>query len=241
MVVGSPANPAAIVRRLVRQSPPAPSLFHRLLGLVDGRRPPEAAPARPAPRSRAATPFAVARTRAKPEILAVRPAGLGIRAGSWIPVVLRHGVTDLDPALVVLHVRAPVRGRDGVLPAGTRLLGRVEGVRLGRVQVTVTQAVTPRGRSLPIDAVAFGADHGLGLSAYVIGGRRKAALAVFARSVVEGVDTVIGAMGAGSSVTSQALGQVGTNTLNATARWRLPRRILYVPAQQAYVQTQKGA
>ena len=242
MVVVSPVTPAAIVRRLVRQRPSAPSLFHRLLGLVDARAPrPRVPSAVAAPRApvRHPMPFAVARTRIKPLILASPPLTFGIRPGSWIPVTLRHGVTDRDPALVVLHIDAPVRGLRGIVPAGTRLLGHIGGARLGRVQIDVTEAVTPGGRMLPFAATAFGADHGLGLPAYVLGGRRKAALAAFAQSVVEGVDAIVGTMEAQSSVTSEALGQVGTNTLNAAADWRIPRRVLYVPAQQAYVETQK--
>ncbi|WP_297364911.1 TrbI/VirB10 family protein [Acidiferrobacter sp.] len=242
MVAPLPVTPAAIVRRLAHQRPSPPSLFHRLLGLVTPRARPirafasirvlQAPPRRP-------MAFAIAHGRARPVILASPEPTFGIRPGSWIPVILRHGVTDQDPALVVLHVPVPVRGLRGVLPAGTRLLGRVDGARLGRVQVGVTEAVTPRGRILPFAATAFGADHDLGLPAYVMGGRRKAALAAFAQSVVEGVDAVVGTMEAQSSVTSEALGQVGTNTLNAAADWRIPRRILYVPAQQAYVETQK--
>ena len=246
MVVASPATPAAIVRRLVRQRPSAPSLFHRLLGLVDARAPrPRITQAVLPPRApvRRPMPFAVAQARAhaKPLILASPAPTFGIRPGSWIPVILRHGVTDRDPALVVLHIQAPVRGLQGVVPAGTRLLGHIEGARLGRVQIGVTEAVMPDGRVVPFAATAFGADHGLGLPAYVLGGRRKAALAAFAQSVVEGVDAIVGAMEAQSSVTSEALGQVGTNTLNASADWRIPRRILYVPAQQAYVETQKAS
>ena len=242
MVVVAPVTPAAIVRRLVRQRPSTPSLFHRLLGLVDARTPrtgvPPAVAAARAP-VRRPMPFAVARTRVKPVILASPPPTFGIRPGSWIPVTLRHGVTDRDPALVVLHIEAPVRGLQATVPAGTRLLGHIGGARLGRVQINVSEAVTPGGRVVPFAATAFGADHGLGLPAYVLGGRRKAALAAFAQSVVEGVDTIVGTMEAQSSVASEALGQVGTNTLNAAADWRIPRRVLYVPAQQAYVETQK--
>lgn len=242
MVVLSSATPAAIVRGLVRQRPSTPSLFHRLLGLVGGgvvRRRAPAVAAAPRVSVRAPLPFAIAQARTKPVILARPPRAFGIRPGSWIPVVLRHGVTDQDPALVVLHIEAPIRGLRAIVPAGTRLLGHVEGARLGRVQIGVSEAVTPSGRIVPFTATAFGTDHGLGLPAYVIGGRRKAALAAFAQSVVEGVDAVVGALEAQSSVASEALGQVGTNTLNAAADWRIPRRVLYVPAQQAYVETQK--
>ncbi|WP_298135414.1 hypothetical protein [Acidiferrobacter sp.] len=242
MVATIPATPAAIVRRLAHERPAAPSLFHRLLGLI-GARParksmaPRVA-AQPAPVSRA-MPFAMVQTRVRPLILARAPAGLGLRPGSWVPVILRHGITDQDPALVVLHVEAPVYGRLGTLPAGTRLLGHVEGARLGRVMIAISAAVTPDGRSLPFAAMVFSAHRDLGLPAYVAGGRRKAALAAFAQSVVEGVDMVVATLEAQSSVTSEALGQVGTTTLNAAAAWRIPRQVLYVPAQRAYVETQK--
>lgn len=169
------------------------------------------------------------------------PHGLGIRPGTWIEVALRRGVTDVDSDLVILHVESPVRGLWGVLPAGTRLLGRVEGEALGRIRVSVSQAVTPGGRRLPFDAAIFGADREPGLPAYVVGGRRKTVVAAFASSVVEGVDALIGSAAAQESAGAAALGQVGTNTLNAAAVWRAPRRILYAPAQQGYVQTQKGS
>ena len=240
MVTANMSAPTVIVHHLIAERPARPSLFHRLLALTEGpaRRPRR--PKRP-PRAREPLPFAVTASRASAVILPDPPHGLGIRPGTWVAVTLRRGVTDVDSTLVVFHVEASVHGLWGVLPAGTRLLGRVEGPALGRIRVAVSQAVTPRGRRLPFDAAVFGADREPGLPAYVVGGRRKTILAALASSVVEGVDALIGAAASQGSEGAAALGQVGTNTLNAAAVWRAPHRILYAPAQQGYVQTQKGS
>lgn len=238
MVIATMPTPTVIVQRLISERPAPPSVFHRLLALTARHARP---PGRrvPVSRSPAVAPFVVAPAHGRPVILPDAPHGLGIRAGTWIEVALRRGVTDVDSTIVVLHVESPVRGLWGVLPVGTRLLGRVEGRALGRIRIAVSQAITPRGRHVPLDAAAFGSDRDPGLPAYVVGGRRETVLAAFVSSVVEGVDALMGSAAAQGSAQAAALGQVGTNTLNAAAFGRTPRRILYAPAQQAYVQTQK--
>ncbi len=240
MVAVAPPPVGPVVRGLAHQAPRPASLLARILGVMGGA---ATAPVRIRHlqgKQVPILPFWVAKVAARPPLALSVPAVLGLRPGSWVAVTLRHELTDQDRALVVFHVRRAVHGRYGVLPTGTRLLAHEDGVRSGHVQFRISEAVFPNGLHIPFSAVVFARDRSLGLRGYALGHRRKTVVAAFARSVVEGADAAIGALSAQSSVTSAALGQVGTSTVNAASRWHLPRRILYVPAQNAYVQTQKG-
>lgn len=236
-------TPSAIVHRLGHVKASQPSLFGRILRFVPQIGPPTPVVRRVArslpPASGRRTAFAVYAARA-PVVYEHPQQKLGISPGSWIPVVLRHGITDNDRALVVLHTTAAVHGRDGNLPKSTRLLAHVESARGGRVQLTVSAAVMPDGRRVTLDAVVFDARLAPGLPGFVIGGRRQAVLVAFGHSLAQSADMALGVMAAQGSLASQTLSNAGRSTLGASRSWAAVRRVVYVPAQHAYVQTQKG-
>lgn len=241
MVTVLPVSSTAIVQRLARAQPADPSLLSRFLRLM-----PTPASQRTAPvkkllprRQSPVLRFVLFRGPTPPVVSRPKRVFLGLRVGTWIRVALRHEITDRDSAVVVLHVLLPVRGTQGTLPAGTRLIAHVQAATGARVQLTVSEAVTPQDRRLPLSAVVFDRQFRRGLSGFVQGRRRAAVLAAFARSLVSTADTAFSMFDAQASLTSQALGSVGRGTLGAAVPWRAVRRVLYVPAQRAYVQTQK--
>lgn len=238
-----PVTATAIVQRLAHGDISRPSLLSRILGLVPKSPVKSRAqkPARLASRKVSPMAFAIYAGHATPIVYKAADQGLGIRAGSWIRVQLRHGITDSDSALVVLHVLFPVTGLSGSLPPGTRLLAHVQGANANRVQLSVSQAITPDDHSTPLTAIVFDSQFHLGLSGFVMGGRREAALMAFGGSLLASVDAALGMMGAQSSLASQTLSRAGRSTLRAAAPWGPMRHILYVPAQRAYVQLQKGS
>ncbi|MHB8254183.1 MAG: hypothetical protein ACYDEV_10910 [Acidiferrobacter sp.] len=242
MVSVMPVTATALVQRLAHASARRPSVLGRLLGLMPTLPKPTAqtAPTRPVDH-RPAVAFVVYAHKTTPTVSPSAARSFGIRPGSWIAVQLRHGITDSDSALVVLHMAFPVRGQDGVLPAGTRLLAHVEMASRHRVQLSVFEAVTPHDRRIPFDAVVFDSQFHLGLPGFVEGGRRAAVLVALGRSFLESADAALSMIGAQSSLASQVASNTGRNTLGAAFHWRFPRHIVYVPAQRAYVQTQKGS
>lgn len=244
MIPVRPVTPTVIVHRLAHVRAAAPPLFGRILQWV----PRIVSPAPIVPHVPKSLPLASSRRPAFAVYAARAPIvhdqpqpKLGIRPGSWIPVVLRHGITDNDRALVVLHVTAEVHGMDGSLPKGTRLLARVASARGGRVQLSVSAAVMPDGRQLALEGVVFDAQRAPGLSGFVVGGRRQAVLVALGRSLAQSADTALGMMAAQASLTSQTLSDAGRSTLGVSRSWAIARRVVYVPAQHAYVQTQKGS
>ncbi len=246
MVITMPTHTAAIVERLAHRRPDAPSVWGRLLRWVPRpalRQAPVSAPIRRPPSAVRATSvaFTIYTRHATPHVYLPAAAGIGLRAGTWIPVRLRHGIADTDPALVVLHVLRPIEGQTGALSPGTRLLARVESAFGHRLGLSVFQAVTPNNQRIPLKAQVFDVRFHFGLPAFVVGGRRAAVLVAFGRSFLASADAALGMMGAQGSLASAALGRAGQRTLGATMPWRSTRYVLYVPAQNAYVQTQSGS
>ena len=246
MVTLAPSHTATVVERLAHRRLSVPSVLGRLLRWVP----------RPMPRSAPGsavlrrthpgvhvTPvaFTIYARRAAPHVYPPAAVGIGLRAGTWISVRLRHGITDSDPALVVLHVIQRIQGQTGSLPSGTRLLARVESASGQRLGLSVFQAVTPDNRLIPIKAQVFDGRFHFGLPAFVVGGRRAAVLVAFGRSFLASADAALGIMSTQGSLASAALGRAGQSTLGATMHWRLTRHVLYAPAQNAYVQTQSGS
>ncbi len=241
-----PTHTAAIVQRLAHRRPDTPSVLGRILRWMPRleRRPVLAsAPIRrPHPTVRATSiAFTIYTRHATPHVYLPPAAGIGLRAGTWIPVRLRHGIADTDPALVVLHVLRPIKGQIGSLSPGTRLLARVESAFGHRLGLSVFQAVTPNNQSIPLKAQVFDVRFHFGLPAFVVGGRRAAVLVAFGRSFLASADVAFGMMGAQGSLASAALGRAGQRTLAATMPSRSTRYVLYAPAQNAYVQTQSGS
>lgn len=246
MVTTMPIHTTAIVESLARSRPDAPSVFGRLLQWVPRKTTPPAPAAKhtqsphPVARVKPAA-FTIYVRHAVPRVYPPAAVGIGLRAGTWISVRLRHGVADTDPALVVLHVTRPIQGQTGSLPPGTRLLTRVESVSGHRLGLSVSAAVTPDNRLIPLKGQVFDARFHFGLPAFVVGGRRAAALVAFGQSFLASADAALGLMGAQGSLASAAIGSAGQRTLGATMHWRLTRYALYAPAQNAYVQTQSGS
>lgn len=246
MVTPVPIHTAALVERLAHRAPHAVSVWGRLLRWVPHATARPVGPTRHAPASYSkvrvkAAAFTIYARHAAPQVYAPVTVGIGLRAGTWIPVRLRHGVADTDPALVVLHLMRPIQGQTGSLPLGTRLLTRVESASGHRLGLLVSEAVTPNNRLVPLKGQVFDASFHFGLPAFVVGGRRAAALVALGRSLLASADAALGVMGAQGSLASAALGRAGQRTLGATVRWRLSRHVLYAPAQNAYVQTQSGS
>jgi len=243
MVNALPVSTTVTVERLAHAGVSRSSLFSRITGLMPAM--PMRSRRTPSVRSRyRSTPpivFAVYANHAVPTVYRPATESLGIRAGSWIVVQLRHGITDYDSALVVLHVMFAVKGLSGSLPSGTRLLARVQATSADRVQLSVSRAITPHDRRIPLAAVVFDRRFQLGLPGFVERGRRKAVLAAFGQSLLASIDTALGMVGAQGSLASQALDNAGRNTLGAVVHWRHLRHVLYIPAQRAYVQMQKGS
>lgn len=246
MVTTMPIHTATIVQRLAHRRPDAPSLLGRLLRWMprpaQGQAPVSAPARHPHPALRATSgAFTVYTRHVTPHVYLPAGTGMGLRAGTWISVRLRHGVADTDPALVVLHVLRPIQGQTGSLPSGTRLLARVESAFGRRLGLSVFQAVTPNDQRIPLKAQVFDARFHFGLPAFVVGGRRAAVLVAVGRSFLASADAALGIMGDQGSLASAALGRVGQRTLGATMPWRSTRHVLYAPAQNAYVQTQSGS
>lgn len=246
MVTLPPTHTGSVVERLARRRPDVPSVLGRLLRWLPRTVPrsaPGLVPVRPTHPAVRVTPaaFTIYTRRATPRVYLPTTVGIGLRAGTWIAVRLRHGITDTDPALVVLHVVRPIRGQTGSLPSGTRLLARVESASGQRLGLSVFQAVTPGNRLIPLKAQVFDGRFHFGLPAFVVGGRQAAVLVAFGRSFLASADAALGLMGAQGTLASAALGRAGQRTLGATMHWRLTRYVLYAPAQNAYVQTQSGS
>lgn len=244
MVTTTPIHTTTIIERLAHRPPHAASVWDRLLRWVP--RPARIAPApkpigRPSASVSRGAAFTIYKRHAAARVYAPTTVGIGLRAGTWIAVRLRHGISDTDPALVVLHVVRSVEGQTGSLPLGTRLLTRIESASGLRVGLSVSAAVTPHNRVIPLKGQVFDTRFHFGLPAFVVGGRRAAALVAFGRSFLASADSALGIMGAQGSLASAALGRAGQRTLGATIHWRMGRHIIYAPAQNAYVQTQSGS
>ena len=249
MVNVPPISTTVIVRQLAHTEVTKPPLFSRILGFIPkapmrpGRpgRPIRRATAGPRYRHAPALGFLIYAHRNPPSVYRPTTQTLGIRAGSWIVARLRHAITDTDSALVVLHVVSPVTGLNGTLPAGTRLLARIQAASANRVQLSVTQAITPDDRRIPLIAVVFDSRFQLGLPGFIEGGRRQAAVVAFGQSLLSSLENAFDMVSTQGSLASQTLGNAGRNTLGAVVRLRTVRRVLYIPAQRAYVQIQKGS
>jgi len=242
-----PTTPAAIVHRLAREPSAKATLFGQILRFLPKTLKASNAHAKVAfrhgisPKTRLRRAAFVVYGQGRVVVHVRRGTTLGIRPGSWIAVGLRHGITDQDRALVVLHVLRAVHGSVATLPVGTRLLAHVEAAQGERVQFSVSSAVLPDGVTVPLMGAAFDRRFHLGLSGFVVGGRRASALVAFGRSLVQSAGMALSAMSAQGSIASEAVGAAGQNTLGAVTHWRVPRRIVFIPAQRAYVQTQKGS
>ncbi len=235
-------NPAtAVVHRLALARPKSPSPWQRILTLIPkapstAKRPAKSAP-RGVPQRARGLAFVVYRRHAALAVVGAPAVHLGIRPGSWIAVALRHGISDVDPAEVVLHVRAAASRPETALPVGARLLAHVTGVAGARVDLTVTSVVMPDGRRARFRAVAFDRRFHLGLPGFRENGRRADVVMAFGRSFLASADGALGLAGAQAPWETQALTGGGQGALATLARWRLRHRV-YVPAQNAYVQSQ---
>lgn len=178
--------------------------------------------------------------RLQPTTWERRSHSLGIAAGSWIAVALRHRVSSDNSAFIVLRVQRSVVGRYGVLHQGTRLLARAQLAIHDRLQLQVVYAVLRDGKRVRCSGVVFDGHRHLGLSGYVEQGRQDAGEEAFGRSLWTSLTDALSLAGANGSTSTDMLATASSQALGQTVIWRSPPKTLYVFPQHAYVQLQHG-
>lgn len=121
-----------------------------------------------APRARHASPArAVEPSGGLKMVAAPALSRLGIAAGTWIPVILVHGVSSSDPGFAEFRTTRITVGRVGVLPAGTLLFAtKTYNAAVQRLEFSVVEAVFRDGHTQKIQGVVCDRAHRAGLSVF---------------------------------------------------------------------------